>query len=357
MWVADMEFAAPVCISKALETRARQASYGYTEINNLAIETFRGWLNRRHGAAFGPSQLAITDALLPSMQAALLETSGAGDGVIVMPPLYPPLLAMPKALGREPLHCELALDENGYGVDWDCLETLAPHASCLLWCSPHNPVGRVWRSDEIDRLLVICRQHDVTILSDEAHADLVTREGARHVVLADRAGDDDRVVSVLTPGKTFNTQGLGMAALACPDPSLLARIQATTQARCPLPHNPFSIAALEAGYRDGDDWLDALNRYLSDSRGLVETRLENTPITPIPAEGTYLVWLDARALGLQEQALAEFFLDRAGLGLNPGSEFGKGGEGFMRMNIALPREQLDQALDQLIHACNEQKAL
>jgi cystathionine beta-lyase len=218
-------------------------------------------------------------------------------------------------------------------------------ARALLLCNPHNPVGRAWTRDELDAVLAIARRHELAIVSDEVHGDLAL-PGATHLPLGALARADDRVVALASPSKTFNLQGLAQAMLVVPRRDLHDAVAQQLEAAQLTSAAPFAIAAAEAAWRDGDAWLDALLAYLANTCDFVADRLRARipSIRLVPPEAGYLLWLDCRALGMDDAALRDFFVHRCKLGLNPGIDFGPGGSCFMRMNIGTPRRNVEAAL-------------
>lgn len=351
LWVADMDFASPPAVVEAIQRRAEHPLYGYTATPETLIEALLDWLRQRHHWQGERGQVALVRGMLPALQAAIRCLSRPGAGVVVMPPVYPPFFDLVSANQRSLRACPLRLEQNQYQIDFDRLEALAaqPDVELLLLCSPHNPLGRIWSQAELQRLLAICRQHKVAIFSDEIHADLTYPDRCRHRLLVSMAQPDDAVISAVAPGKTFNTQALGLAALISQRNDLLKHLLQDTDPLGEMHANPFSLAAFEAGYRHGGEWLDALMRYLQANRDRVMAclRRELAEISVIEPQAGYLLWLDCRALGLDDQALSRLFIDQAGVGLNPGWRFGTEGSGFMRMNIASPAATIDRALRQI----------
>jgi cysteine-S-conjugate beta-lyase len=228
------------------------------------------------------------------------------------------------------------------------LEQCAKDAHLLLLCSPHNPVGRVWQLKELKTLLKVAKNHNLVILSDEIHADLIYPEHKHHV-LATLAEPTDNIITAVAPSKTFNIPGLGLSALIVSNPSHRKAILQAFETMHVSAANPFSIVAFETAYREGGVWLDALLAYLTKTRDFVASYLEKhlPQIKLITPEGTYLLWLDCRALQLNDHDLKKFFIEEAGLGLSPGTLFGEGGSGFMRMNIGVPQQVVANALDNI----------
>lgn len=221
----------------------------------------------------------------------------------------------------------------------------------LLLCSPHNPVGRVWEVQELQSLLELCQHYGITVLSDEIHADLTYR-GSKHTPIAQLAQPTVNVITAVAPSKTFNIPGLGLSALIVPQANDRAAISHVFETLHLGNTNPFSIAAFEAAYRISAPWLDELLGYLADTREVVRTFLQQRipGIELIEPEGTFLLWLDCRELGMNDKQLQDFFVQQAGVALSPGTLFGAQGSGFMRMNIGAPRSVILTALDQIANA-------
>ncbi|GHD49644.1 cystathione beta-lyase [Marinobacter persicus] len=352
-WVADMDFAAPEAVTTALKARAEHPVYGYTLFPESLYQAMIGWFSERHGWSIPRDHILMAPGVVPSLHAACLAYAGPGEGVIIQPPVYPPFFSSVRQTGREIIENPLVPDEkNGqYRMDLAHLEQCAarPDARLLMLCSPHNPVGRVWSQDELEAVLAIARKHRLVIVSDEIHCDLVFPDKPAHTVLATLAGPDDALVTAVAPSKSFNMPGLGLSALVIPDPQRRKAMQQVFESMHLPQCNPFSIAGFEAGYREGGEWLDALMAYLQGNRDYVGEQVASRlpGIRVAEPDGTYLLWLDCTGLGLDDAGLKRFFVQDAGVGLNPGASFGAGGSGFMRLNIGCPRAVLAQVIDRL----------
>jgi cystathionine beta-lyase len=355
LWVADMDFAAPAAITQALLARASHPVYGYSRYPAALFEALIDWLRVRHVWQIERDWIMPAPGVVPSLHAAVLAFSAPGAGVIVQPPVYFPFFSAATATGRRLIENPLLLREGRYQIDFEHLEQCASQARLLLLCSPHNPVGRVWTREELAWVLDIAERHDLVVLSDEIHHDLIY-PGQQHHVLATLTDNPARVVTAAAPSKTFNIPGLGLSALIVPDP---ARREALAKAFDLLHagnYNPFSSTAFAAGYQHGAAWLDALMAYLAQTRDFVtDFTCRNLPgIRVIASEGTYLLWLDCRELcrerGWDDAALKRFCVEQARVGMNPGPVFGTGGSGFMRMNIGAPRAVIETALQRLAAA-------
>jgi len=351
LWVADMDFPAPEAVTRALEARARHPVYGYTLFPESLYQSMIDWFRERHGWTIERDWILMAPGVVPSLHAACLAFAEAGEGVIIQSPVYPPFFSSIKQTGRTVIENPLDCVDGHYQMNLEHLEQCAARddARLLVLCSPHNPVGRVWSEEELRAVLDIARQHGLVVLSDEIHCDLVYPDKPVHHVLARLAGPEDALVTAVAPSKTFNMPGLGLSALVISDAARRQAMKAVFDSLHMGQCNPFSIAGFEAGYRHGGPWLDELMAYLQQNRDYVADYLKQRlpEITVSIPEGTYLLWLDCRALSLGDKDLKQFFVRDAGIGMNPGFTFGECGSGFMRMNIGCPRAVLERALEQV----------
>lgn len=351
LWVADMDFATPPAVTRALTERAKHPVYGYTDFPESLYDALIHWLKHRHGWDIKREWIMMCPGVVPSLHAASLAFAKAGESIIVQPPVYFPFFSSVTNTGRNLVKNTLVLKNNRYCIDFDHLEQCAKDARVLFLCSPHNPVGRVWQQDELERVLAIAEAHNLVILSDEIHADLTYPE-AKHRMLGTLASDSNNVVTAVAPSKTFNVPGLNLSALIVPNSEHRKALTQAFDTMHVSATNPFSIVAFEAAYKGGEAWLDALLAYLTKTRGFVADYLNThlPKIKLVAPEGTYLLWLDCRELGMSDSALKKFFIHEAGLGLSPGLLFGETGSGYMRMNIGAPKQVIAQALGNLTKA-------
>lgn len=349
LWVADMDFAAPQAVSLALEARARHPVYGYSLFPESLYQSLIEWFAARHGWRIERDWIMMAPGVVPSLHAAAMAFAKEGDGIIIQPPVYPPFFSSVEKTGRRVIENPLRWQDGEYRMDLEHLDACAAQgAKMLILCSPHNPVGRVWREEELQALLEITRKHDLLVLSDDIHCDLVFA-GHRQQMLASLATPADRIITAVAPSKTFNIPGMGLSALVIPDPAHRQAMKRVFETLHMEQANPLSIVAFETAYRQGGAWLDALLPYLEGNRQTVmEFLRQHVPqIRCAPTQGTYLLWLDCRALGMSDTQLKAFFIQKAGVGLNPGISFGAAGSGFMRLNIGTRRQVLKQALEQI----------
>ena len=356
MWVADMDFRIPQPVIDALARRAQHGIFGYPVRPASFYQSIANWWQRRHNWTVEKSWIVTAGGVVPSLGLAVLAFTNPGDKIIIQPPVYPPFFDIVENNGRQLVNNPLKTDGKRYEMDFDDLEQKArdQRARLLILCSPHNPVGRVWTADELNRLGEICLKNNLLVISDEIHCDLVF-PGHRHIPIASLSPELARnTVSLSAPTKTFNIAGLGAAYALIPDPALRDRFCNQVEALHLSGSNVFGMLSLETAYNQGEEWLDQLLGYLECSLDTLEQFFkERIPRLKVyRPEGTYLVWLDCTGLGLAPDELKRFMVKQAKLGLNDGVPFGPGGQGYMRMNVACPRATLLQALEQLEGAVN-----
>jgi len=358
LWVADMDFAAPKAVQRALAKRAAHPIYGYTIFPEHLYESLTAWMAERHGWSVDRDTILLCPSVVPSLHAAIMALTLPDEAVIVQPPVYAPFIAAPEVTGRKMLLNPLKLLDGRYSFDFDHLAECGEQGGrLLLLCSPHNPVGRVWKKEELQQLLVVCQRYDITVISDEIHADLVYA-GHKHTPLATMNNGEVNIITAVAPSKTFNIPGLGLSAMIVPDVKDRAAINKVFDTLHVSASNPFSIIAFETAYREGAPWLDELLVYLAATRDFVSDFIrQHLPrIKLIEAEGTYLLWLDCHAMEVSDKQLKQFFVHEAGVGLSPGKIFGEQGSGFMRMNIAAPRSVIAEALEKIVSAETAQRS-
>ena len=354
MWVADMDFAAPTEVVRALMERASHPVYGYTLVNDRYPEAFRAWQRRRNGWDVPADWLVHTPGVMPAVRASILALTEPGDEVVLQPPVYYPFFSAVRDNGRSIVENPLVESPGGYRMDLEQLESvLTSRTRMLILCSPHNPVGRVWTADELRDLARVCERHELLILSDEIHGDLI-RDGHRFVPVASLAPEiARRTVTFASPSKTFNIAGLSSSFTVIADRELQRRFRETAgRLGMELP-NTLSLTAGAAAYSAGEPWLDALLSYLGGTfswfQAEMSARFPRVRVSRI--EGTYLAWLDLRAVmresGATDAHVHSALLDRGALWLSDGARFGTGGAGFQRMNLACPRSVVADGLGRL----------
>lgn len=354
LWVADMDFPCPQPVVDALIARAQHPIYGYSERTESYYRAVIDWMERRQGWQVDRRWICTTPGVVPAINMLVRTFVSPGERVLVQPPVYYPFFSAIENNGAEIAYNPLLYDKGRYAIDYGDLEHRLQDARIrmLILCNPHNPVGRVWTRQELVRLGEICRAHNVLVVSDEIHGDLILRGNAFTPYAS--LGEEFREQAIIctAPSKTFNLAGLHVSNIIIPNPEVCSIFQKTLQSNGLLGINPFGLAAVEAAYNEGEDWLAQVLDYVEGNLCYLQEYLrEHIPaITVVPPEGTYLVWLDCRALGLDKWQLKHMMLEEARLYLDEGYIFGPQGEGFERINIACPRSVLAQALERIQRA-------
>lgn len=353
LWVADMDLASPECVQHALQKRASHPLYGYTVYPQRYYDAIQGWMKKRFAWEIKKEWIVPCYGVVPSMNFAIEAYSEQGDGVVIQSPIYPPFASSVKRRKRR-LHDNTLVYRNGrYEIDFEDFEEKIKMSKIFLLCSPHNPTGRVWDEEELDKTIDICLANNVVIVSDEIHADIVYEK--THHILGSIEKIQNHCVVLNAPSKTFNVAGLNTSYAIIPDDRLRRRFHVKQDQSGITNGNPFGIEALMSAYEEGDTWLDSLKSHLSDNIAFIANFIleYDLPIVPLPVEATFLVWLDCSQMGLDQKELADFFIYQAKLGLNDGSSFGKTGAGFMRLNVGTSREVLEEAMQRVLKAYRE----
>lgn len=357
LWVADMDFRSPQPVIDALLARVEHGVFGYAFPPASLVEVLRQRLADRHQWTVPQESLVYLSGLVSGLNVVVRAVGEPGDGVAMTTPIYPPFLSAVENAGRTldavPLREVRDGDALRYEIDFDALEAaITPKTRLFMLCNPHNPVGRVYTREELERIADLCIRHDLIICSDEIHCDLILGD-TPHISIATLSPEvARRTITLLAPSKTFNIPGLGFSFAVIEDEALRLKVQKAAEGIVPHP-NVLGYTAAEAAYRDGGPWLDAMLDYLRGNRDFVadfvRRRLPGV-VTTIP-EGTYLAWLDFRAVPLPDGVDPfRFCLDKAKVALNDGAVFGDGGQGFTRLNFGCPRAMLEAALEEIAGA-------
>lgn len=355
LWIADMDFRTPDFIVETIKRRAAHEIYGYTFVPESFYESIQSWMKKRHGWEVPREWILYCPGVVPSLVMATLSFTQPGDAVLVQSPVYYPFFSIIKDNGRTIADNPLELRNGRLSMNFDHLkECLDEKVKLFFLCSPHNPGGTVWKRDELERIGEICRNNGTIIVSDEIHSDLIF-SGHQHIPTASISDEaSQNTITLMSPSKTFNISGLTTSVAIIPNPELRRQfLKALDQLHWTIP-NVFSIAAFEAAYRHGEKWLKQLIAYLENNLdylwGFFQSEIPHIKV--IQPEGTYLVWLDCRTLGMSGTELKELMVGKAKVGLNNGALFGTGGEGFQRLNIACPLSVLKEALERIKQAVN-----
>jgi len=353
MWVADMDFRTPSFITGALAARLQHEILGYSYRPDSYFTALTRWIAERHRWEVRREWTEFSPGVVPALNICTLAYTEPGDEIIIQPPVYAPFHAAVNDHGRRLVPNNLLEKDGVWMMDTEGVRKLiTPATRMLILSSPHNPVGRAWRREELEALVEICHEKGVVILSDEIHCDLML-PGFSHLPLASLSEKAASItVTCMAPSKTFNLAGLSTSSMIIPDPVLRERYRKTLVGLHLHLGNIFGNVASEAAYTHGHEWVDALMRYVQGNVDLVTDfcRDRLPQISPVQPEATYMIWLDCREMRLTGKELKRFFVEKAGVGMNEGSTFGPGGEGFMRMNLACPRSVVERALTQIENA-------
>ena len=348
LWVADMDFVSPEPVRQALLERIQHGVFGYGHELHELRERIVARMAERYGWQILPEDILFIPGVIRGFNLACHALAEPGGSAFVQTPVYPPMLVAPYYAGLKRQEAELKLTADGsYEIDWGAFEAaLVPGTRLFLLCNPHNPVGRVFRREELARMAEICLRHGITLCSDEIHADLLY-PGQTHIPIASLDPQVARnTITLMAPSKTFNIAGLDCSFAILQNPELRQRYSGAMRGLVSGVNILGWVAALTA-YRDGQEWLTQVLSYLTANRDFLFdfVQKELPGVGMAKPEGTYLAWLDCRASGLEDPY--QFFLEKARVALNDGKTFGRGGEGFVRLNFACPRATLEQALHQI----------
>ncbi len=347
LWVADMDFASPPAVIEALQQRVEHGAFGYTMAPQELVEVILERLQRLYGWRVEAEWLVWLPGLVTGLNVACRAVGTEGADVLTHVPVYPPFLSAPELSGRQTIRVPMAEMEGRWTIDFDLLEQMVtPRSRLFLLCNPQNPTGRVFCRDELEQLADFCERHDMVICSDEIHCDLILDPARRHLPTASLdPAVAARTITLMAPSKTFNLPGLGCSFAVIGDDALRRRFRRVMAGIVPYV-NLFGYTAALAAYRDGEAWLDALLDYLRGNRDLVQRAVSAMPgLAMATVEATYLAWIDARGLGLNDPAA---FFELAGAGLSDGREFGW--PGYVRLNFGCPRPLLRQGLERMARA-------
>ena len=354
LWVADMDFKTSSYVEDALAERARHGIFGYSESQTPYFEIVRDWMKRHHDWEVKEPWLIKTPGVVFALAMAVKAYTEPGDGVLIQSPVYYPFSEVIEDNGRRIVSNTLVLGEDHkYYIDFEDFERQIKENQIKLFflCNPHNPVGRVWTTEELTRLGDICLKYQVTVVSDEIHSDFIFR--GRHQVFADLKREyADITVTCTAPSKTFNLAGLLLSNIFISNRELRHKFRQQVNAAGISQLSPFGLVACETAYTQGEEWYQAMLAYVAENIAFTKEYVEKhlPGVEMVEHEGTYLVWLDFRKTGLSVEELEDLIVNRAKLWLDSGKIFGKSGEGFQRINVACPRQILEEALHlSLIH--------
>lgn len=349
MWVADMDFPTAPCIINALEKRVEHGIFGYTRVPEEYYDAVISWFSRRHHWKPRREWFIYTSGVVPALSAVIKALTNVGDKVLTLTPVYNCFFSSIRNNGCELDSCALRYEDNTFSIDYEDLERRAadPKTTLMLLCNPHNPSGRVWTREELRRIGDICIKNNVVVVADEIHCELV-HPGFTYTPFASVSEEFQKhSVTCVAPSKAFNIAGLQIANIIVENDKWRQRIDKAININEVCDVNPFGVIATIAAYNEGEEWLNQLLQYIHGNylffKDYCEEHLPQLPVAPL--EGTYLAWMDCRSLGISSEELEEELMKEAKLWLNAGSMYGKEGEGFMRWNLACPRQLVKEGLE------------
>lgn len=358
MWVADMDFPCAQEITDALAARCRHGIFGYNLKPKEYYQSIHDFYLRRHGLEMRTDRMLYTPGVVPAIHWSLLCFTQPGDGVTILTPVYGPFEKAVKTTGRTLLESPLKNNDGHYVIDFDDLDEKLSRSKVLLFCSPHNPVARVWTRQELQQVAQLCEKHNVLVISDEIHCDFVM-PGHKHIPFVNVSEEAaQRTVLLVSPSKTFNVAGLLAGTVYIPNEELFAAFRNECAQLNMYMTNIFTAVGVQAAYEHGDEWLDQVLEYVyANYNWACAYFRENEPrIRPVPLEGTYLMWLDCRGVSRDDAVLKDIFEERGRVAGEAGTQFGSAGSGYYRLNLACPRSVLEKAVIQMVKALKESEA-
>ncbi len=351
MWVADMDIDTPSFVVQAVKKRLEFTNFGYEELPLSTIMSQINWIKRHHGLEFRSEEFLYSHSVVASINVAIEAFSDIGDNIIVQTPVYPPFFKSIVTHDREVLYNPLKRDKDGsYSFDIeDLLSKINNKTKMLLLCSPHNPVGRVWREEELRKLADVCVEHNIVVFADEIHSDLVYDPNI-HTPFASLGSDINKLtITAMGVGKTFNMAGFAISSIIISDDNLRKTFKIVYDKIHFAQGASLSHIAMEYAYNHGDQWLKELKEHLVDNLFMLQQvcKKHSDKISLIPPQGTYLAWLDCTGMNLSDSELNNFFIHKAKLGLSSGISFSRDGSGHMRLNFAVSSEIMMRAVNQL----------
>ncbi len=355
MWVADMDFKVPDCITGAIKNRLSHEVFGYSFHRDIAYQSIIDWMYMRHAWKIKKEWIGFSPGVVPALNLAILALTSPGDKIIVQTPVYFPFFSAVKDHQRNLIVNPLKLKNGRYSMDLENLrKQMDDKTKMFILCSPHNPTGNVWKTKELEDLASLCLKKNIIIVSDEIHADIVFKPH-KHVPTASISDEiSDQVITLMAPSKTFNIAGLSASYFIASNKILFKKLNHWMEKLHLSTGNIFGNVALEAAYNHGKEWLEQLIQYLDNNITFAEKFINNelTDITLIKPEATFLLWVDFRSKNIPAKQLNIFMQEKAGLGLSDGLLFGSNGEGFQRINMGCPKSVLEIALQRIQHTFN-----
>lgn len=360
LWVADMDFRTPDFVIDAIRKRLEHPILGYTVLPHNYNSALVNWIKKIHNWQLQPEWVGFIPGIVPGLSFAVQSLTKTNDHILVQPPVYFPFFHVTERNHRILIYNQLKEENGKFIIDFDDFEQkITPETTMFILCNPHNPGGRVWKREELLRIAEICEKHDIMVVSDEIHADMVLPGNTKHTPFASISDwAREHTVTFMAPSKVFNIPGLISSSYIIANAGIRHKFINFLEASEMNNGNLFSYVATLACYEKGEDWITQMLNYVQGNVEYVVNFLKNNlpQIKPMIPEASFLIWLDGKEFGMNTDDLHQFFVHEAGLGLNKGSVFGPGGENHLRMNVACPRKVLEQAMNQLNNAVNKKYA-
>lgn len=344
MWVADMDFKVAPAIQQAIQKRANHPIYGYSVVPDDLFESYIDWWDRRYGLKMSRQDMAYAMGVMPSISSMIRCLTDVGDEILIQSPVYHVFYYVIEDNNRKVLENQLIYENDKYKIDFDDLDDKLSRVNMMILCNPHNPIGKIWSREDLDRIYELCLKHDVILVSDEIHCDLTDPD-----VKYNPFKEGDNVIRCLSPSKSFNIAGFQSSIVHATNGDLLEKIKTQMHVDNSDSCNVFAASAVIAAYNESEDWFEELREVLYENKQIVKDYLENElPIIKlVDCDATYLLWLDCSALNVSSKMISEFLRQNQGLFLSAGINFGQNGDNFLRMNIACPEKLLKEGLARL----------
>lgn len=350
MWVADMDFKTAPSVIDAMRERLEQGIYGYTTRPSSYNESIVNWVSRRYGWNIESDWIIFSPGVIPSISLIIKEMTDINDKIMIQEPVYSPFNSVVKDNDRELVISPLIkLEDGNYVMDFEDIESKIKDVKMFILCNPHNPVGRVWTKEELKRLGDICIKHNVKVISDEIHGDIIFK-GNKHIPFASISEEfAQNSITCTAPTKTFNLAGLQMSQIILPNKEDYKKLDSAFARLDIRRNNAFSLIATEAAYNHGENWLDKLLEYIEGNVDFaIKYIKEKMPVLKVKKpEGTYLLWVDFSETGLSDEEVTKALVEKGKVALNNGISFGVGGKGYQRINLACPRSMVEEGLNRI----------
>lgn len=356
MWIADMDFAVLPEVQEAMKARCDHPAFGYNTPTPGCIPALCGWFERRHGWSFTPDQVVCGIGVVTMIRFTIEAITEPGDKIALFSPVYDPFFAVIRNTGRAVVDLQMEVSDGQYRVDYAAFErALKDGVKAIILCNPHNPVGKVWSREELETIGGLCAKYGAYVMSDEVHGDIVM-DGGHYTPMGLIPSVQDKLIVYTAISKSFNLAGLHQSAEIIPNPELRAKVEAGYKGAWIMGPNIMGFTAMEAAYTYGDTWVDELNVYLSGNARYVQEQCAAymPKVKLVRHEGTFLMWLDLRCLGMSSSELAVVLGRDYGVGLGNGANYGEQCDGFMRLNIACPRATLEKGIN-AIRTCYQER--